>query len=49
MFDHAMGTRAYRHVHNTIIVCVRIIIPTVDLRAFDVAFGLSWVEMNKEK
>jgi len=49
MFDHAMGTRVYRRVHNTIIVCVRITIPTVDLRAFGVAFGLSWAEINKEK
>ena len=49
MFDCAMGTHAYRHVHNTIIACVRIIIPTVDLRAFGVVFGLSWAEINKEK
>ena len=35
--------------NNTIIVCVRIIIPTIGLRAFGVAFGLSWVEINKEK
>jgi len=49
MFDHATGTRAYRHIHNTIIACVRIIIPTVDLRAFGVTFGLSWAEINKEK
>jgi len=49
MFDHAMGTHVYRHIHNTIIACVRIIIPTVDLRAFGVAFGLSWAEINKEK
>jgi len=49
MFDHAMGMRTYRHVHITIIACVRIIIPTVDLRAFGVAFGLSWAEINREK
>ena len=49
MFDRATGTHAYRCVHNTIIVCVRIIIPTVSLRAFGVAFGLPWVEINKEK
>jgi len=28
---------------------VRITIPTVVLRAFGVAFGLSWAEINKEK
>jgi len=28
---------------------VRNIIPTVSLRAFGVAFGLSWAEINKEK
>jgi len=49
MFDHATGTHAYRHVHNTIIACMRIIIPTIILRVFGVAFGLSWVEINKEK
>ena len=41
--------RAYKRIHNTIIACMRIIIPTVDLRAFGVAFGLSWAEINKEK
>jgi len=46
MFDRAMGTHAYRRVHNTIIACMRIIIPTVVLRVFGVAFGLSWVEIN---
>ena len=49
MFDCAMGTCVYRHVHNTIIVCMRNIIPMVSLRAFGVAFGLSWAEINKEK
>ena len=49
MFDRATGTRAYRCVHNTIIACVRIIIPMVGLRAFGVTFGLSWAEINKEK
>jgi len=49
MFDCATGTRAYRHIHNTIIACVRIIIPTVGLRVFGVTFGLSWAEINKEK
>jgi len=49
MFDHAMGTCVYRGIHNTIIACMRIIIPTVSLRAFGVVFGLSWVEINKEK
>jgi len=49
MFDRAMGTRVYRRIHNTIIACMRIIIPTVSLRVFGVAFGLSWVEINKEK
>ena len=49
MFDCATGMCTYRCVHITIIVCVRIIIPTVDLRAFGVVFGLSWAEINKEK
>jgi len=49
MFDCATGMHVYRHVHNTIIACVRIIIPTVGLRVFGVAFGLSWAEINKEK
>jgi len=49
MFDRATGTRAYRRIHNTIIACVRIIIPMVSLRVFGVAFGLSWAEINKEK
>ena len=49
MFDHATGTRVYRCVHNTIITCVRNIIPMIDLRTFGVAFGLSWAEINKEK
>jgi len=31
-----------------IIVCMRNIIPMVSLRAFGVAFGLSWAEINKE-
>jgi len=44
-----MGMHAYRHIHNTMITCMRIIIPTVTLRAFGVAFGLYWVEINKEK
>jgi len=48
MFDHATGMRAYRRIHNTIIARMRII-PTVGLRAFGVAFGLSWAEINKEK
>jgi len=48
MFDRAMGTHAYRRIHNTIIACVRIIIPTVSLRAFGVAFGLSWAEIIKK-
>jgi len=43
------GTHAYRHIHNTIITCMRIIIPTISLRVFGVAFGLSWAEINKEK
>jgi len=47
VFDRAMGMRAYRHVHNTIITCVRNIIPTIGLRAFGVAFGLSWAGINK--
>ena len=49
MFDHAMGMHMYRCVHNTIIACVRNIIPTVGLRVFGVAFRLSWAEINKEK
>ena len=49
MFDCATGTRTYRRVHNTIITCMRNIIPTISLRAFGVAFGLSWAEINKEK
>ena len=49
MFDCATGTHMYRHVHNTIIVCMRIIIPMVSLRAFGVTFGLFWAEINKEK
>ena len=49
MFDCATGTRAYRHIHNTIIACVRNTIPTIDLRVFGVTFGLFWVEINKEK
>jgi len=49
MFDHAMGMCAYRHIHNSIIACVRNTIPTVSLRAFGVAFGLSWAEINIEK
>ena len=49
MFDHATGMHTYRRIHNTIIACVRNIIPTVGLRAFGVAFGLSWAEINKEK
>jgi len=28
---------------------MRNIIPTVSLRVFGVTFGLSWVEINKEK
>jgi len=28
---------------------MRIIIPTIGLRAFGVAFGLYWAEINKEK
>jgi len=44
-----MGMCAYRHIHNTIFTCVRIIIPTIGLRAFGVAFGLYWAEINKEK
>jgi len=39
----------YRCIHNTVITCVRIIIPTIGLRVFGVVFGLSWVEINKEK
>ena len=49
VFDHATGMRAYRHVHNTIITCMRNIIPTIGLRVFGVTFGLSWAEINKEK
>ena len=49
MFDHATGMRTYRCVHNTIITCVRIIIPMIGVRAFGVMFGLYWVEINKEK
>jgi len=49
VFDHAMGTHAYRCIHNTIIACVRNTIPTIGLRMFGVMFGLSWVEINKEK
>jgi len=49
VFDHAMGTCAYRCIHNTIIACVRNIIPMIGLRAFGVVFGLSWAEINKEK
>jgi len=44
-----MGTHAYRCIHNTIITCVRIIIPMITLRAFGVMFGLYWVEINKVK
>jgi len=44
-----MGTHVYRCIHNTIITCVRNIIPTIGLRVFGVAFGLSWAEINKEK
>jgi len=40
VFDHATGTYAYRCIHNTIFTCMRIIIPTITLRAFGVAFGL---------
>jgi len=35
------GTHTYRHVHNTIIACMRNIIPMIGLRAFGVVFGLS--------
>ena len=49
VFDHATGTHAYRHVHNFVITCVRNIIPMIVLRAFGVASGLSWAEINKEK
>jgi len=28
---------------------MRIIIPMISLKAFGVMFGLSWVEINKEK
>jgi len=33
---------------NTIITCMRNIIPMINLRTFGVAFGLSWAEINKE-
>ena len=49
LFDHATGKHVYKHVHNTKITCMRIIIPMVSLRAFGVAFWLQWVEVNKEK
>jgi len=49
LFDHAMGMCTYRHIHNTKITCVRIIIPTINLRAFRVVFGLYWAEISKEK
>jgi len=48
VFDHATGMCAYRCVHNTIITCMRIIIPMIGLRVFGVAFGLSWAEINRE-
>jgi len=44
-----MGTHMYRHVHNTKVTCVRIIILTVSLKAFGVVFWLHWAEINKEK
>jgi len=44
-----MGMHAYRHIHNTIFTCMRIIIPMISLRVFGVAFGLYWAEINKEK
>jgi len=49
VFDCAMGMHAYRCIHNTIITCVRIIIPMISLKAFGVAFGLYWAEINKVK
>jgi len=49
VFDCAMGTYTYRHIHNTKITCVRIIIPMINLRVFGVMFGLYWAEINKEK
>jgi len=39
----------YRHIHNTIITCMRIIIPMIGLRVFGVVFGLYWAKINKEK
>ena len=49
VFDRATGKCAYRHIHNTIITCMRNIILTIGLRAFGVMFGLYWAEINKEK
>jgi len=43
------GMHMYRHVHNTIFTCMRIITPTITLRVFGVTFGLYWAEINKEK
>jgi len=37
------------HAHNTKITCMRIIFPTVSLKAFGVAFWPQRVEINKEK
>jgi len=39
---------AYRHIHNTKITCVRIMIPTITLRVFGVVFGLYWAEIIKK-
>jgi len=44
-----MGMHVYRHIHNTIITCMRIIIPMITLKVFGVMFGLYWVEINKEE
>jgi len=44
-----MGMCMYRRVHNTILVCVRIIIPLVSSeRICELCLGLSWVEINKK-
>jgi len=49
VFDCAAGMHVYRWIHNSVITCVRNIIPMIVLKAFGVVFGLSWAEIYKEK